>query len=187
MSSGVALVDAHGAAQVQLLYPLLEAHLAKTHEMSPEGAAHSDRVREGAVLLLGTMARHLVPEDPKVRDIIEKLLHVLATPSESVQRAASGCLSPLVAMFQSDRAYVEDIVQILKKQLAHGKTYGDRRGAAYGLAGVAKGLGISVLKNFAIMDALKVRKQCPKLLLSIRFGYSGQSFLDKAFLIMSSM
>ena len=33
--------------------------------------------------------------------------------------------------------------------------YGERRGAAFGLAGVVKGLGLSSLKKYGVMDALK--------------------------------
>lgn len=35
-------------------------------------------------------------DDPKVHTVVEKLLDVLNTPSEAVQRAVSMCLSPLM-------------------------------------------------------------------------------------------
>jgi len=35
-------------------------------------------------------------DDPKVHAVVEKLLDVLNTPSEAVQRAVSFCLSPLM-------------------------------------------------------------------------------------------
>lgn len=35
-------------------------------------------------------------DDPKVHAVVDKLLDVLNTPSESVQRAVSACLSPLM-------------------------------------------------------------------------------------------
>jgi hypothetical protein len=35
-------------------------------------------------------------DDPKVHAVVEKLLDVLNTPSEAVQRAVSMCLSPLM-------------------------------------------------------------------------------------------
>lgn len=38
----------------------------------------------------------LEQEDPKVHTVVEKLLDVLNTPSEAVQRAVSACLSPLM-------------------------------------------------------------------------------------------
>ncbi|MQL85371.1 hypothetical protein Taro_017911, partial [Colocasia esculenta] len=39
-------------------------------------------------------------DDPKVNNVVEKLLDVLNTPSEAVQRAVSDCLSPLMASQQ---------------------------------------------------------------------------------------
>lgn len=41
-------------------------------------------------------ALYLKQDDPKVHAVIEKLLEVLNTPSEAVQRAVSDCLSPLM-------------------------------------------------------------------------------------------
>jgi hypothetical protein len=35
-------------------------------------------------------------DDPKVHAVVDKLLDVLNTPSEAVQRAVSACLSPLM-------------------------------------------------------------------------------------------
>ena len=35
-------------------------------------------------------------DDPKVHTVVEKLLDVLKTPSEAVQRAVSSCLAPLM-------------------------------------------------------------------------------------------
>lgn len=42
----------------------------------------------------------LEQDDPKVRTVVEKLLDVLNTPSEAVQRAVSDCLSPLMVSNQ---------------------------------------------------------------------------------------
>jgi hypothetical protein len=41
------------------------------------------------------------------------------------------------------------------KMLLEGETYGDRRGAAFGLAGLVKGLGISALKAHDVMATLQ--------------------------------
>lgn len=38
----------------------------------------------------------LKQDDPKVHTVVEKLLDVLKTPSEAVQRAVSSCLAPLM-------------------------------------------------------------------------------------------
>lgn len=37
-----------------------------------------------------------VQDDPKVHAVVDKLLDVINTPSESVQRAVSTCLAPLM-------------------------------------------------------------------------------------------
>lgn len=37
----------------------------------------------------------------------------------------------------------------------HGDKYGERRGAAFGLAGVAKGFGVSSLKKYGIVAVLR--------------------------------
>lgn len=46
------------------------------------------------------------------------------------------------------------LVQKLLQQLLESEKYGDRKGAAYGLAGLVKGMGILVLKQLDIMSTL---------------------------------
>jgi HEAT repeat protein len=87
--------------------------------------------------------------------VIEVLLEVLSTPSEAVQRAVSACLPALMPSLAEDQAYMETLISQLLTGLKTGATYGDRRGAAFGLSGVVKGLGISSLKNYGVLDALK--------------------------------
>ncbi|KAK3200745.1 hypothetical protein Dsin_024160 [Dipteronia sinensis] len=93
-----------------------------------------DLVREGLVIFLGVMAKHLAKDDPKVHTIVEKLLDVLNTPFEPVQRAVSTCLSPLMRSMQ----------------LMKSDKYRERRGAAFGFPGVVKGFGISSLKKYKV-------------------------------------
>lgn len=88
--------------------------------------------------------------------VIDDLISVLSTPSESVQTSTSKCLSPLIQMMQKEKDYIEKIIDKLHAQLTTGRAYGERRGAAFGLAGCVKGLGISSLKNYGIIDKLKV-------------------------------
>ncbi|KAK9083066.1 hypothetical protein Scep_029537 [Stephania cephalantha] len=111
-----------------------------------------DLVREGVVIFTGALARHLSKDDSKVHAVVEKLLDVLNTPSEAVQRAVSTCLSPLM-LSKKDEA--QALVSRLLNQLMHSDKYGERRGAAFGLAGVVKGFGISCLKKNGIVVALQ--------------------------------
>lgn len=55
-------------------------------------------------------------------------------------------------MHQDDAAV---LVSRLLDQLMKSDKYGERRGAAFGLAGVVKGFGISCLKNYGIIAALR--------------------------------
>lgn len=61
----------------------------------------------GVVVLLGTIARHLPPHDPKRAAALDLLMGVLGTPSESVQRSVSNCLPPLVAPLATNTEYTQ--------------------------------------------------------------------------------
>ncbi|KAF3790933.1 eIF-2-alpha kinase activator [Nymphaea thermarum] len=148
IDAGIVIVDKHGKDNVSLLFPIFENYLNK--KASDE--EKYDLVREGVVIFTGGLAKHLDKDDPKVHAVIEKLLDVLSTPSESVQRAVSNCLPPLMRSKQDD---AQALVSRLLDKLMHSDRYGDRRGAAFGLAGIVKGLGIPSLKKFGIVSVLR--------------------------------
>jgi hypothetical protein len=104
-------------------------------------------------VFLGALACHLDKEDPKIRQILSRLVAVLSTPSEAVQRSVANCLPPLMPALNEEerRALVESLLA----QVTGGEGYADRRGAAFGLAGAVKGMGIGSLKGFGVMDAIK--------------------------------
>lgn len=169
VTAGVAIVDAAGKHHSMPLLSLLESRLEgesrSTRSMNSSPSANQpiseeqyDHVRQGAVVFLGTLARHLDPKEQtaKITSIIDTLINVLATPSESVQRSVSQCLPPLITSQAAvDASYTDGVVSRLLNSTLKGATYGDRRGAAFGLAGAVKGLGLSSLKGSGIMDRLK--------------------------------
>ena len=55
-----------------------------------------DRVRQGSVLYMGALAKHIAPDDPKIVQVVQRLLDTLGTPSEQVQRTISLSLAGLV-------------------------------------------------------------------------------------------
>ncbi|XP_059308205.1 protein ILITYHIA isoform X2 [Lycium ferocissimum] len=147
INAGIVIIDKHGGDNVSLLFPIFENYLNK----KPSDEEKYDLVREGVVIFTGALAKHLSKDDPKVHTVVEKLLDVLNTPSEAVQRAVATCLSPLMQAKQED---APSLVSRLLDQLMKSDKYGERRGAAFGLAGVVKGFGIACLKKYGIVAAL---------------------------------
>lgn len=148
INAGILIIDKHGRDNVSLLFPIFENYLNK--KASDEEMY--DLVREGVVIFTGALAKHLAKDDPKVHAVVEKLLDVLNTPSEAVQRAVSSCLSPLMPSKLEDGPV---LVSRLLGQMMKSDKYGERRGAAFGLAGVVKGFGISCVKKYGIVSALR--------------------------------
>lgn len=58
------------------------ATLIESNLDQPGDTAHSDRVRESCVVLMGCLARHIDPKDARVKSIFATLLDALSTPSE---------------------------------------------------------------------------------------------------------
>ncbi|KAL3523389.1 hypothetical protein ACH5RR_016223, partial [Cinchona calisaya] len=148
INAGIMIIDRHGRDNVSLLFPIFENYLNK----KAQDEEKYDLVREGVVIFTGALAKHLEKDDPKVHTVVEKLLDVLNTPSEAVQRAVSTCLSPLMQSKQED---APALFSRILDQLMKSDKYGERRGAAFGLAGVVKGFGISCLKKYGIATVLR--------------------------------
>ncbi|KAF9134046.1 translational activator of GCN4 [Mortierella sp. 14UC] len=148
LDAGLAMITAHGAENVHTLIPVFENYLSEPARNSET----QDRIRESAVILFGALARHLDPSSPKIPSAVQKLIETLNTPSEPVQVAVANCLPGLVKCIPDK---VPDLLKTLMDKTFHAKKYSERRGAAYGLAGVIKGRGISALKEFSVMASLK--------------------------------
>nr|XP_040228816.2 eIF-2-alpha kinase activator GCN1 [Anopheles coluzzii] len=146
LAASLAIVDHHGKENVTYLLPTFEYFLDK----APSKGAY-DNIRQAVVILMGSLARHLDREDERIQPIIDRLLAALETPSQQVQEAVANCIPHLIPAVK-DRA--PEIVKKLLQQLVKSEKYGVRRGAAYGIAGVVKGLGILSLKQLDIMSKL---------------------------------
>lgn len=130
--------------------------LMKAFEQTLEGpdknSEAADRVNEAVIIMYGTLAMHLQPGDAKIAVVIERLIATLSTPSETVQYAIAECLPPLVRTCGDKSSQYFD--QVLETLLSS-KKYAVQRGAAYGLAGLVMGRGITSLKDYRIMGTLK--------------------------------
>ena len=70
----------HGEESMGTLLPYLEDIL----DNAPDGAAY-DNLRQGLVVLMGTLARHLDPSHDKLRQIFARLIEALSTNAEQVR------------------------------------------------------------------------------------------------------
>ena len=143
---GIKVINVHGKLVIDVLLPVFENYLDNT----PDSKA-TDVVKQNVVILMATLAKHLKQDDPKVKPIVCKLMDSLSTPSEQVQVAVAECLAPLVP---SIKDVAPQLIQRILYQLLESENYGERRGAAYGLAGLVKGLGLLSLKQLEIMPTL---------------------------------
>nr|XP_009858208.1 eIF-2-alpha kinase activator GCN1 [Ciona intestinalis] len=146
LEAALQAVNDHGKNSTEILLQVFEEFLKN----APTSQSY-DEVRQSVVILLGTLARHLDKDHPKVKPIVAKLTETLSTPSQAVQEAVANCLPALVPSIKES---APDIVRKLLVILLESEKYGERKGAAYGLAGMVKGLGIISFKQLDIMPKL---------------------------------
>ncbi|XP_024940665.1 eIF-2-alpha kinase activator GCN1 isoform X2 [Cephus cinctus] len=146
LTAAVAAVDLHGKANITSLLPVFEDFMDKAPKIGS-----FDSIKQSVVILMGLLARHLEKDDPRIKPIVLRLISALSTPSQQVQEAVANCLPHLVPSIKDD---APRIVDNLMDQLLKSDKYGERKGAAYGLAGLIKGMGILALKQLDIMTTL---------------------------------
>ncbi|KAI0006860.1 translational activator GCN1 [Xylariaceae sp. FL0662B] len=148
LDAAIVAIDLHGRALIDKLMKTFERTLAAPDK----GSDFADRVNEAVIIMYGALARHLKPGDAKIPVVLERLLATLSTPSETVQYAVAECLPPLVRTC-SDKStkYFDRLLDTL----LNSKKYAEKRGAAYGLAGLVLGRGISVLREYRIIITLR--------------------------------
>ncbi|KAK8057620.1 eIF-2-alpha kinase activator GCN1 [Apiospora saccharicola] len=148
LEAAITAIDQHGRALVDKLMKMFE----RTLEVPDTGSEAGDRVNEAVIVMYGALARHLKPGDAKIPIVIERLLATLGTPSEAVQFAVAECLPPLVRTCgDKSSKYFDQVMNTLLTS----KNYAAKRGAAYGLAGLVLGRGISVLREYRLLISLK--------------------------------
>lgn len=146
LAAALNIVDLHGKESIGKLLPVFENFLDKAPKSS-----YYDNIRQAVVILMGSLARHLDKDDERIQPIVKRLLAALSTPSQQVQEAVANCLPHLMPSVKED---ANAMIKKLLNQLVKSEKYGERRGAAYGIAGIVKGLGILSLKQLDIMNKL---------------------------------
>lgn len=138
LEASLVMINEHGSKRTQFFMSAFQTFLSKSSK-----GGENDVTRRNVIVLIGNMARHLEPNDPQVKVIITQLLQALNTPSQVVQEAVAQCFPPLVEAYRKESTA---ILKDLNKTLMEGNDYGQRKGAAYGMAGIIKGLGMSSIK-----------------------------------------
>ena len=156
LTAATAILANQGPAAVDIVLPITEQFLKTA---SPTDAS-LDPARQATVVLTATVARHLSKDDPRVRQVMQKLTETLSTPSEPVQVAVANSMAPLVRSIAKDE--LPAVVDNLLKVLFEGESFAERRGAAYGLASIVKGHGIAALKQFEITSRLQTAIEMKK-------------------------
>ncbi|KAL5390121.1 hypothetical protein PMIN03_005519 [Paraphaeosphaeria minitans] len=148
VEAATSVITQKAQSKVEPLMELFESALE-----SPERKSEMyDQVNEAVIILYGALGRHLPKGDKRVPEVVQRLLATLSTPSETVQYAVAKCLPPLVRTSEQElQTYVEQMLETLLQS----KKYPAQRGAAYGLAGIVSGKGISIIKQYRIMPTLR--------------------------------
>ncbi|KAH7118939.1 translational activator [Dendryphion nanum] len=148
VEAATSIITAKAQSLVELLMELFEEAL----EGPDRKSELYDQVNEAVIILYGALGRHLKSGDKRVPKVVQRLLATLSTPSETVQYAVAQCLPPLV---QTSQQEVESYIEQMTEQLLQSKKYAARRGAAYGLAGIVRGMGIKVLREYRLLSKLQ--------------------------------
>ncbi|CAE8597071.1 unnamed protein product [Polarella glacialis] len=148
--AGISLIEQHGEAHADRLFAEVESF-----EDSAAGAAAGESARLGVAVFLGALSKNLAPENPKVPEILPRLLQRLLdkTSSESVQNAITKVMPPL--MKQNKEQATVTLLQLMETALAPKTDPVTRRGAAMGLGATVKGLSIQAVSQHGILKKIE--------------------------------
>lgn len=137
--AGIAFLTAHGKKNVEEFIPIFEASLANEQNLI---------IQENVIVLYGSLAQHLSADDSRISNIVARLLDALVSPSEDVHQAVAKIISPLVPKFKNNTAvFISNLFNQLFDAQAPPFV---RKGAAWGIAGLVHGYGISAMYEFDI-------------------------------------
>jgi len=150
---GQVLIGTWGNQSHPDILPVLKQYLDKP----PVGGDTKDLYTSGIIVWMGSIGvfsankKDLLP-------IVDKLFAALATPSEAVQRSVCECLGTLLAMPALHPQHEKLTNQCLKKLIqpsAQQSTFAQKKGAAFGLAGIVKAARLPLIKKMGIMQSVR--------------------------------
>ncbi|CAH8528666.1 unnamed protein product [Schistosoma mattheei] len=147
LQAGLRAVRNFGKQYIGQILPILENYVNKAPNV-PE----LDSVRQSILILTGSLSQHLDSTDPRVGTIFNRLLNTLSFPSDLVQQAVEDSLASLIGKLSEEQT--AKTINKLMTTLLSSNNYAERHGAAHGIAGIARGLGIMSLKHHGIIDKI---------------------------------
>ena len=136
---GIQLLHLHGLNLVEALFQVLQTAI--------EGS--EDQSKFAAVLLLGNLAEHFPADDIKVNHTIDLLLKALESKHEAIYHPVADCLPRLIAKRREQgQGFVEGYMKVIFSPVP----MSDKRGSAFGLAAILKGLGIDSFVKFGVLE-----------------------------------
>ncbi|CAN3359154.1 eIF-2-alpha kinase activator Gcn1p [Diutina catenulata] len=166
LDAATTMIAEKGRDVVDALKPVIDACLT-----APDTKTRAqDQLRQSTVVCYGALAQHLTGEP--LYAVVDRMLATLDTPSEDVQLAICQGIAPLVGPIGA--RFGEYMDATLTKMLDPAVKMPQRRGAAYGVAGLVHGYGIRAMAEFdvvrTLMDAADDRKH-PEARESVSFAF----------------
>lgn len=164
LAAGIALIEKHGESFAERLIATVEEF-----EDGAAGAAASESARLGVAVFLGALSKHLSADNPKIPEILPRLLQRLLDPTStiSVQNAIVKVMPPL--MKQNKEQATETLEQLLETALEPKTEAVTRRGAALGLGATVKGLSIQAVSQHGILKKIEAAAEDKKFA-QVRMG-----------------
>lgn len=101
------------------------------------------------IVLFGFAAQYLPASDPRLSDIVDKLLAALPVATDQNRGVTVDSIGPLAA-----RIDAHPIMERSLENAFSATSSEERRGAAYGFAGLARGVGLSTLSDVSIVNVI---------------------------------
>ncbi|KAG5518493.1 hypothetical protein PMAC_002889 [Pneumocystis sp. 'macacae'] len=146
LENGLNIISHYGDSHAEELFKILDNYLIFSDEFL------KNKINERVIILYGRITNHLNIDDQRVHVAIGKLMSILKSPSEDIQIAIAECFSLLIKFSLKK---IPNYIERLKEELFTSEKYAERKGAAYGLAGIIKGGGIELLEKYEIIKTLK--------------------------------
>ncbi|GMM33059.1 Gcn1 protein [Saccharomycopsis crataegensis] len=147
-SAGIEIINIHGLNLVNELIEIFETCVSQDNQVP--------KIKQSTVIFYGVLAKHLNgnKDSTLIVQIVNQLVKTLIDPTtgELVQFTIAKYIAPIVHLF-SDK--LSTYVELLFETLFNGNfKISQRRGSAYGIAGLVKGYGIRALSDFDIIRNL---------------------------------